>query len=107
MLSAPMMMPLLGQLTRLWWRVVSAVIVSPQLTWLASAWPPLKATTPATAMPRITASETNVARAAWNRSLVGIVVLPLGGDRILAPSATVQPVLIGPGWTELIGWLPR
>ena len=30
-LSAPITMPLLGQLTRLWWRVVSVVIVSPQL----------------------------------------------------------------------------
>src|SRR5215211_6027780 len=92
-------MPLLGQLTRLWWRVVSAVIVSPQLTWLASAWPPLKAMTPATAMPRVTATGTNVARAAWNRTLVGIVGLPtLAATGCLRLPATVQPVLIGPDW---------
>ena len=37
MLPAPIMMPLLGQLTRSLSRVVSVVMVSPQLTWLASA----------------------------------------------------------------------
>src|SRR5215204_6465293 len=68
-----MMMPLLGQLRRLWWRVVSAVIVTPHF---GCGWPaasaPLKATRAATAKARITASKTNVAGAAWRRSLAGI-----------------------------------
>src|SRR5829696_3281120 len=37
MLSAPITIPLFGQLTRSLSRVVSAVMVAPQLTWLASA----------------------------------------------------------------------
>jgi hypothetical protein len=49
---------------------VSAVITSPQLTWLASARPPLKAMTAATAKAKVTASETRVA-AARRRSTSG------------------------------------
>src|SRR5215207_10140923 len=77
-----MMMPLLGQLTRLWWRVVSAAIVSPQLTcWTAAALLSLKAMRTATAKARITASKTSVAGAAWRHSLAGIVSSLSGGAR--------------------------
>src|SRR5918995_2674937 len=82
-----MMMPLLGQLTRLRWRVVSAVIVSPHCGCGEAAGALrrapetidldvealLKATTLAALKARITASETNVAGAAWKRSLAGIL----------------------------------
>ena len=47
--SAPITIPWFGQLTRSLLSVVSAVIVSPQLTWLASARPPLRAIAPAAA----------------------------------------------------------
>src|SRR3954452_14677809 len=93
MLSAPMMMPLLGQLTRLWWRVVSVVIVSPQLgCWTAAALPAPRTTTPTTAS--TTASETNVARAAWRRSLVGILSSLSGRARVRVSRRTyTRPLL--------------
>src|SRR3954454_3405353 len=88
-----MMMPLLGQLTRLWWRVVSVVIVSPQLgCWTAAALPAPRTTTPTTAS--TTASETNVARAAWRRSLVGILSSLSGRARVRVSRRTyTRPLL--------------
>ena len=50
-LSAPITIPLFGQLTRSLSSVVSAVIVSPQLTWLASARPPPIGVAPEAATP--------------------------------------------------------
>src|SRR6476659_6571051 len=70
-LSAPIKMPLLGQLTRSWCRVVSVVIVSPQLTLAACAALPLIAMAPATARATIAAVETIVARDLWKRTAAG------------------------------------
>src|SRR3954449_13045547 len=86
-------MPLLGQLKRLWWRVVSVVIVSPQLgCWTAAALPAPRTTTPTTAS--TTASETNVARAAWRRSLVGIPSSLSGRARVRVSRRTyTRPLL--------------
>src|SRR5829696_4544622 len=60
MLSAPITMPLLGQLTRSLSRVVSVVMVSPHLTWLASAWPLPRTVNPATTRARTITLETTV-----------------------------------------------
>src|SRR3954452_4354532 len=77
MLSAPMMMPLLGQLARLWWRVTSVVIVSPQLTLLAAS-APLNATTPAKTRITVTKSPASVAGTARGRIFADILS-PLSG----------------------------
>src|SRR5215207_11410380 len=88
-----MMMPLLGQLTRSWWRVVSVVIVSPQLgCWSAAAVPPPRTTTPTTASTRTSARETNVTRAAWRRSLAGILSsLCLAAQGVARVGANLHP----------------
>ena len=70
---------------RSWWRVASAVIVSPQCSCFAASALPrvregldralevlLTATRPAAAKARISASEPTVEGAAWRRSLAGI-----------------------------------
>src|SRR5215211_7143594 len=57
MLLAPITMPLLGQLTRSLSRVVSVVMVSPHLTWLASAGPLARTLTPATTSARTSTLE--------------------------------------------------
>src|SRR5215207_10785049 len=88
-----MMMPLLGQLTRSWWRVVSVVIVSPQLgCWSAAAVPPPRTTTPTTASTRTSARETNVTRAACRRSLAGILSsLCLAAQGVARVGANLHP----------------
>src|SRR5215211_8468073 len=67
-----MMMPLLGQLTRSWWRVVSAVIVSPHFGCLAATAASLEARSATTAKNTSTATEMSIPRSVCRRSLAGI-----------------------------------
>jgi hypothetical protein len=70
MLSAPMMMPLLGQLTRSLSSVVSVVMVSPQPTWLASAWPPPTTVKPVTTRVRTIALAITAFGDEWTGTLM-------------------------------------
>src|SRR5215218_9340374 len=82
---APIRMPLLGQLMRSACRVVSVVIVSPQLTLLAAS-APLDATTPAKTRITIGARPTSVAGSAAGRILAGILPPYLARARSWATS---------------------
>jgi hypothetical protein len=76
MSSAPITMPLLGQPVRSLSSVVSAVIVSPQRTWLAGEGPPPSAIAPVAANAANVASETSIAGAVRGRSFAGIRSIP-------------------------------
>ena len=76
MSSAPITMPLFGQSIRSLSRVVSTVIVSPQLTWSALASSPVTARTPATVAARTTVADSHSRRRRW-------------GPEVMAPRANL------------------